>query len=258
MKHLGSLGLAVLCAAAVLAGAASPGEAKVIYGCRKIVGGTLRIVGGTGRCLATEREVSWNSVGPQGPQGPQGEPGISGLAGKQCPVGYYLRGFDPDGNLVCVDIEAPLPTPPGWCNTQFPPSLATLPGVPTALIYGQVWMDGVTPTDGPQASMTAEVGVGADGTDPATHPSWQWFPAAYNAQVGNNDEYSASLTLAAPGTYDYCFRFSNAGSRFVYGDLDGSPYSPAQAGSLVVGTPSCGDGICDPGEDHLTCAADCP
>jgi hypothetical protein len=40
--------------------------------------------------------------GPPGPAGPQGPPGNLGLAGKVCPQGTFLKGFDANGDIVCA------------------------------------------------------------------------------------------------------------------------------------------------------------
>lgn len=39
--------------------------------------------------------------GAQGPAGPQGIPGSQDLAGKSCPTGLAVTGFDSSGNLIC-------------------------------------------------------------------------------------------------------------------------------------------------------------
>ena len=79
----------------------------------------------------------------------------------------------------------------GWGNLQWPLATQTMVGQPTENIYGQVWMDGVTNSPGQGAGITAEVGYGAVGTDPVT---WtDWVQAAYNTDVGNNDEYKFYL-----------------------------------------------------------------
>lgn len=48
--------------------------------------------------------------GDAGPQGPQGEPGPAGkdgigIAGKSCPRGGLVKGFDADGGLICWPAE---------------------------------------------------------------------------------------------------------------------------------------------------------
>jgi len=62
-------------------------------------------------------EFSWNQAGPKGAKGDQGEPGIPGnlaLAGKSCPTGFLVGGFDATGTLICRNLagEAPAAPPP--------------------------------------------------------------------------------------------------------------------------------------------------
>lgn len=45
--------------------------------------------------------------GVQGEEGPQGEPGNLALAGLACSEGEYLIGFDAQGGLRCVALDAP-------------------------------------------------------------------------------------------------------------------------------------------------------
>jgi hypothetical protein len=125
----------------------------------------------------------------------------------------------------------------GWCNLQWPPTLTATAGVASDLVYGQVWIDGVTNQPYAALGLTAELGYGPDGSDPSANPAeWQWAPAVYNLDVSNNDEFMAQLTVPATGTYDYCYRYSYYFSPWIYGDLDGSMdgYSPSQAGALTV------------------------
>ncbi len=122
-----------------------------------------------------------------------------------------------------------------WANLQWPPSIThTISTItPTATIYGQIYIDGVTSQAGATPGVIAEVGYGADGSTPGA--AWTWFDTTFNADSGNNDEYQGTLLPDAVGTYDYAYRYSTTGGRdWTYGDLDGIPYDPAQAGHLVV------------------------
>jgi hypothetical protein len=81
------------------------------------------------------------------------------------------------------------------------------------------------------------VGFGPDGTDPGGNPDWIWVGAAFNVDVGNNDEFMGQLTPEAVGVFDYAYRYSTtAGQAWVYADLEGTGngYDPAQAGELTV------------------------
>jgi hypothetical protein len=104
-------------------------------------------------------------------------------------------------------------------------------------VYGQVWIDGVTDQPGATEGLRAQLGFGPDGSDPAGNLDWTWVDASFNVDVGNNDEFVASLLPEAVGTYDYAYRYSTTGGRdWVYADRDGigNGYDPAQAGSLTV------------------------
>jgi flagellar hook capping protein FlgD len=138
--------------------------------------------------------------------------------------------------VVFADANPELCTrtmPIGWCNLQWPPSLSLTVGTASDPVFGQVWIDGVTSQPGATTALAAEFGYGPDGSDPGV---WQWSPAVYSLDVGNNDEFMATIMAPAPGAYDYAYRYSYNSGPWVYGDLDGSMngYSPGQAGSLTV------------------------
>jgi hypothetical protein len=76
---------------------------------------------------------------------------------------------------------------------------------------------------------------------PAILANWYFFDAAYNLQVGGNDEYVASFTAPAPGTYRYTYRFSSdGGGVWTYCDTDGAGsngglgFSTTSLGTMVV------------------------
>ncbi|MGE5691527.1 MAG: alpha-amylase family glycosyl hydrolase [Pseudomonadota bacterium] len=153
---------------------------------------------------------------------------------------YVVRARDDVGNVSdpSNEVEALPHLTIGWANLQWPPSIAhTISAVDaTPSIYGQVWIDGATNQPGPTPSLRAQLGYGPDGSDPASS-SWRWVDAAFNTDVGNNDEFVATLLPEAVGRYDYAYRYSTTGGRsWIVADLDGIPngYSAAQAGDLVV------------------------
>ncbi|HUU01662.1 MAG TPA: choice-of-anchor D domain-containing protein [Myxococcota bacterium] len=128
-----------------------------------------------------------------------------------------------------------------WCVLQFPAALSATAGAPTPLIFGRVYKAGVTEPAGPPAGITAQVGYGAQASDPRTTPGWAWFDAVWNPSCpdcGNDDEFMRSLTVDLPGSYSYAYRFSeDGGYTFVYADLlpgttDG--FSTAELGALDV------------------------
>ena len=59
-----------------------------------------------------------------------------------------------------------------------------------------------------------------------TTNSWKFFPASFNVQVGNNDEFVGTFTapsVAASTSYSYTFRFSqDGGLKWTYCDLSGA------------------------------------
>lgn len=161
-KRLMTSAVGALVAAAIAGGVAYatiPGPDGTINGCYRISEddqkGQLRVVNDATACRSNEAPISWNQVGPQGPQGPsgqagppgpqgapgpQGEQGIQGpqgpegpkgdkgdpgnlaLAGRSCPSGSVVTGFDSSGDLVCgVPGEPPPPPPPGEVSPGEPP-----------------------------------------------------------------------------------------------------------------------------------------
>ncbi len=137
--------------------------------------------------------------------------------------------------------ETGLPGEADSATLQFPVSMSLSPGQTTPSTYGQIFEAGLTEPFGPHPAITADIGYGPANTDPRTDPNWHWFGAAYNAQVGNSDEYVGSFTINTPGAYSYTFRYSlDGGSSFTLGDLDGAgsiaglDFSTSQLGALSV------------------------
>lgn len=125
-----------------------------------------------------------------------------------------------------------------WANLQFPSRLRTLEGEPSDPVYGQLWLPGVTEEPGATSGWSAEVLVGPLGTHPHAHGEcWQRVVAAYNVDVGNNDEYTAPLRVDAPGLFSYMMRYSQGADQpALLGDLDGlnDGSSADRAGVLEV------------------------
>ena len=127
-----------------------------------------------------------------------------------------------------------------FCNLQSPVSFSAQTGQTSPLVYGRLFEAGLTEAAGPPAGVLAQVGVGPDGTDPWTS-GWTWSAAAYNTQVGNDDEYQGSFTVPSPGTYRYGYRFSfDGGEAYTYCDLDGAgsnagnSFDKTQLGTLTA------------------------
>jgi hypothetical protein len=106
-----------------------------------------------------------------------------------------------------------------YCDTQYPLSLSLSPGQTSQNIYGQVYQAGVTETPGASSMITAQLGYGPLTANPEYETGWIWVNATYNVQSYNNDEYQASFTAPAAGTYRYLYRFSlDGGANWTYCD----------------------------------------
>lgn len=146
-------------------------------------------------------------------------------------------------NILIEDIP-PVPPLADYTILQFPSSTSTNSGQATGQIYGRISEAGVTEIPGASASVTAELGYGPLGSDPRTSPSWTYLPAAFNTQIGNDDEYVATINPGFPPSttqYAYTYRFSlDGGTNWTYADLDGNgtnsglTFDPAQLGTLTV------------------------
>ncbi len=138
--------------------------------------------------------------------------------------------------------ETDLPEECDYCVLQYPPASTTTAGMRTELIYGRVYEAGLTDVSAGQApGILAELGYGPVGSDPSGSNAWIWVPAIFNTEYGNDDEYMQRLTVPAPGSYLYTYRWSlDGGLTWSYSDLDGAGYNPdlsfsAQAlGTLTV------------------------
>jgi glycosidase len=154
---------------------------------------------------------------------------------------YVVTALDAAGNesVPSAEVTAVPHLVIGWANTQWPPSLTHVISVTTRTdnVYGQVWIDGQTSLPGATPGLRAQLGFGPDGSDPDGNANWTWVEAAFNTDVGNNDEFYASMLPDSIGTFDYAYRYSTTNGRdWLYADLDGTPdgYDPADAGSLTV------------------------
>lgn len=161
---------------------------------------------------------------------------------------------DGDGATDCADTDCTTNAacrvwPVTFCRLQSPLTITAAVGAPTT-VYGRVYAAGLTDTSGtndPHPRLVAAVGVGPDGSDPASAAGWTWTTAMPNAGYGpaspgyemNNDEYQANLAAPGPpGSFDYAYRFSgDGGTTWVY--CDGQPagssdgYQTANAGALT-------------------------
>ena len=122
-------------------------------------------------------------------------------------------------------------TPASWGNIQFPATSQTICGSPVTF-YGQVYRAGTTEAAGQGVSLTADLGWSSSNTNPNTWTNWT--PATFNAQSGNNDEFSADLGSGlTEGTWYYAFRYSYAGCP-IYGGYGGVYGSGGSNGTATV------------------------
>lgn len=148
-------------------------------------------------------------------------------------------------NATCVAGICNVPV--NWCRYQFPDILTAIAG-DTVTFYGRVYHAGITDiSTGVDASplLKAQVGLGGDGTNPASHVSWTWYNASANTgwvgtgEDANNDEYQAAVQLLTAGTFDAAYRFSvDGGHSWTYcdGAAEGSSngYTANNAGNITV------------------------
>ncbi len=125
----------------------------------------------------------------------------------------------------------------GWGNYQHPAESETTVGQSSDPLFGRTYAAGQTPGAGQAAGWQAELAIGPYGTVPTSDGRcWSYQPASFNLDVGNDDEYSASVTPKNAGLLGLFFRYRPPGGAWRYGDLDGSDNGIAsdQAGMLIA------------------------
>lgn len=139
--------------------------------------------------------------------------------------------------------------PIDWCNLQWPTAMVVTNIGGEAVsdtVYGQVWIDGVTPDPGVTPGLSAWLGYGPTNELP-TAASWEWLPAVFNVDSGNNDEFMTNFTISSSvpaGTYGYCYKYqydtNELPGHVYYGLGDGGgtytidTFDASKLGSLVV------------------------
>jgi hypothetical protein len=119
--------------------------------------------------------------------------------------------------------ESGQPAEADYCVIQFPNTAITVQtGAVTPSLFGRIYEAGVTPAAGAAAGITAQVGYGPASVNPEWQSGWQFYAATFNVQVGNDDEYKATFTAPAVGTYRYAYRFSQNGTDWTYCDTNGA------------------------------------
>ncbi|MEW5848607.1 MAG: hypothetical protein AB2A00_07315 [Myxococcota bacterium] len=117
---------------------------------------------------------------------------------------------------------------------QYPDAVTLRSGDNAPVLYGRVFVDGVTQGAGGGAGISAEVGFGPAGDAPSAQ-SWTWTGATYARDVDGlisgdqaNDEYEATVSAPPTGTWVMAYRFSlTGGASWRYCDLAG-PTSSAE------------------------------
>lgn len=110
-----------------------------------------------------------------------------------------------------------------YCNVQFPTSLNVAAGAASPLVYGRIFDLGTTEAAGANAAVRAQIGFGPLSANPEYQAGWTWTNATYNTQVGNDDEYQATFTAPATGSYRYVYRVSlDHGATWTTCDIDGA------------------------------------
>ncbi len=117
---------------------------------------------------------------------------------------------------------------PDACIVQFPVLADTARSGESLTFYGRVSELGVTGMGSASGSVAGNLLIGPSGSDPvADRASFTAVAGAYFAGatglVGNQDEYSATWTVGAPGAYDFFWEFSvDGGQNFALCDIDGN------------------------------------
>jgi hypothetical protein len=103
-----------------------------------------------------------------------------------------------------------------YANLQFP-GTSTINTCGSETFYAKVYKAGVTEPAGQGAGITAWIGRNTTNTDPSTWAESSWQLATFNVQSGNDDEYQATFSNLAAGTYYVASRFVFTPGTFVYG-----------------------------------------
>jgi hypothetical protein len=135
---------------------------------------------------------------------------------------YTVTGTASNGCTNTAQVTVSLSPEVSWANLQWPGS-GTINCGGSLTVFGKVYDAAYTPTAGANPSIAVEVGIHTSNTDPSTWPSTAWTTATYNAQVVNDDEYSANVgSNLAQGTYYYSFRYAlNGTTCYKYGGFQG-------------------------------------
>lgn len=245
----------------------APGDASTIYGRVYVAGRTdayeigAGITGELGVGSGDPSTWTWSAMGYAGSDGTDDRYQGTLTANEEGSFFYSVRfaldGGEPvlcttsDGSYGSLTVAEVIETiPVDYCHLQYPCDMTLVSGSASDVVYGWVYQAGVTDGVGEGIGMTVEVGVGPDGSDPATDTSWSWASMSYNVDTDGlspdaNDEYAGSFVApSTAGDYDFCLRVSaDGGASWTYCDAGGvscgglgssDGYLPAEAGQLVV------------------------
>jgi gliding motility-associated-like protein len=128
-------------------------------------------------------------------------------------VQYTIGGCSANSSITATQINGP-----DFVNIQAPGNSSICEGQ-SLTVYGQIYQAGLTEPVGQAAGINVQYGISTTDTNPATWPPSAWSSATYNPASlvnPNNDEYQATLSNLAPGTYYYAFSYTYNGCT-VYG-----------------------------------------
>ncbi len=114
-----------------------------------------------------------------------------------------------------------LPNPLDFVSLQSP-AAATIAQGGNVTVYGQVSEAGLTDvTSGQAPGIQAWVGYSSTNTNPNTWTNWT--AATFDMEVGNNDQYKATIgATLTTGTYYYATRFLLGNGNYFYGGINSS------------------------------------
>ncbi len=107
-----------------------------------------------------------------------------------------------------------------YAVVQFPKTTQTILEGGSLTVYIRAYEPGLTTLSGEQANLFGWVGYSSTNDDPS-NMGWTWVSATFNVEVGNDDEYQATLSGLPIGTYYYAARFQIGTGPFVYGGSAG-------------------------------------
>jgi hypothetical protein len=160
--------------------------------------------------------------------------GYKGLLCNECADGYQ----DNDNNGTCETYTI-------WCNLQSPTTINQEENTVGELVFGRVYVAGITESTEVSPMITAELGYTPyDVTNPIVEGDFFWVNASYNSacgDCGNNDEYMTNFPADLVGDFNYIYRFSiNNGATWLYCDLNGvggigsDPFEINQVGTATI------------------------